>query len=64
MAHKIKVTTKPHFNKDGSKSETKKDYLVTHRHRKTKMLIGRFTNRKAADEACEAEKVKTFGPQA
>lgn len=64
MAHKIKITPKPHINADGTKSATKKDYLVTHRHRKTKTLVGRFTNRKAAEEAYEAELIKTFGEKA
>lgn len=28
MAHKIRVVTKPHKNKDGSESETKKEYHI------------------------------------
>lgn len=61
MAHKIKTTERPHINADGTKSKSKKDYLVTHRHRGKKTLIGRFTSKKAAETAELEEKVKTFG---
>lgn len=64
MAHTIKMTPKPHVNADGTKSKTKLDYLVTHRHRKTKKLIGRFTSKKAAEAAVAEEKLKTFGAPA
>lgn len=63
VAHKIKTTPRPHINRDGTKSDSKIDYHVTHRHRKRKKLIGVFTSKKAAAEAELAEKVSTFGPQ-
>lgn len=30
MAHRFKVVARPHTNKDGSASKTKKDYFVIH----------------------------------
>lgn len=63
MAHHIKTRIKPHINKDGSKSETKKDYIVTHRHRKVKTVVGVFASQKSADAAVLEEKTRTFGPQ-
>lgn len=63
MAHKIKTTPRPHINQDGTKSDTKVDYHVTHRWRKRKKIVGIFSSKKAAAEAELAEKVATFGPQ-
>lgn len=64
MAHHIKIKTKPHQNKDGSISETRKDHIVTHRHRGNKTIVGTFTSRKAAEAAREEERIKTFGDKA
>lgn len=61
MAHHIKVTPRPHINKDGTKAKSKIDYFVTHRHRKTKKLIGVFTSRREAQAAMDAERELTFG---
>lgn len=64
MAHTIKATPRPHVNKDGSRSKAKVDYHVTHRHRRTKRLIGIFTSKRAADDAVDTEKDLTFGGRA
>lgn len=60
MAHHIKITSKPHKNKDGAKSKARMDHIVTHRHRGKKTIVGTFTSRKAAEEALESERYKTF----
>lgn len=63
MAYKVKSTPRPHINKDGSKSKTKMDHVVTVRHRKHKKVVAVCTSAKAADELVMAEKVAHFGPQ-
>ena len=60
MAHHIKITSKSHRNKDGSISKTKMDHIVTHRHRGKKWTVEVCTSRKAAEEALESERFKTF----
>jgi hypothetical protein len=57
MAHHIKVLSRPHKNKDGSESKTKKDHLVIDRHRGKKVVVGVATSKKAADEMIEEYRV-------
>lgn len=62
MAHKIKFHTKPHENKDGTISETRKDYIVTHKKRRgRRQVVATVHSLKAANEAVEAEKALTYG---
>lgn len=48
--HKISITPVPHVNRDGSKSATKKDYVVTDKFRKQKVHVGVASSMKAAVE--------------
>lgn len=50
MAHHIKIKSKPHQNKDGSLSASKRDHVVTDRHRGKKRVVGVATSRKAAEQ--------------
>lgn len=50
MAHNMKVEIRPHKNKDGSESKTKKDYVVIDRPRKgCQIEVGVVSSQKAAD---------------
>lgn len=54
MAHHIRVKEVPHINKDGSPSETKKDYLILDRTRGRVVEVARVA-RKASIEVTIAE---------
>ena len=49
MAHHIKIEPRPHINKDGSPSKTKKDYVVVDRHRGKTVEVGVETTMKGAE---------------
>lgn len=50
MAHRIKVEEIPHKNKDGSFSQTKKDYRVIDRTRSGRVEVGVASSRKAVTD--------------
>lgn len=49
MAHNIKIKVRPHTNKDGTPSKTKKDYVVVDRHRGKVVEVGVETTKKGAE---------------
>lgn len=48
MAHHFKVESRPHLNKDGSPSKTRREYRVIDRPRKNRRLIGEVSSQKDA----------------
>jgi hypothetical protein len=58
MAHHIRVIPIPHKNKDGTESQSKKDYLILDRTRGKKIEVGVVTSRARVDE--EIEKWRQF----
>lgn len=50
MAHHLKVVARPHKNKDGSDSKTKKDYVVTDRTRQGVEFVGVATSKQKLEE--------------
>lgn len=50
MAHKFTVVVKPHKNKDGSDSKSKKDYEVWDRSRGKRTLVGVAGTQKGAND--------------
>lgn len=53
MAHHFRVKVRPHRNKDGTPSKTKKDYVVIDRTRSGSSEVGVVSSRKAADDLIE-----------
>jgi hypothetical protein len=49
VAHRLKVVVRPHTNKDGSISKTRKDYEVIDRTRKQRLPVGLVHNKKDLD---------------
>jgi hypothetical protein len=60
MAHQIKVEVRPHTNVNGEPSKTKKDYIITDRHRGRKIELGIVNSQKAADEIIEDRRLEVF----
>lgn len=50
MAHRIKVAVRPHKNKDGSDSKTKKDYTITDKSRGKRRVIATTMSKSEAYE--------------
>lgn len=53
MAHKIKVLSKPHVNKDGSESKTKKDWFFRDRNRSGVFVSELYGTQKEAQRESE-----------
>jgi hypothetical protein len=58
MAHHFKIETRPHVNRDGSESESKKDYVVIHRGRGGRYEVGVFTSRSRAVDGIANERTR------
>lgn len=56
MAHKFKVVVRPHKNKDGSDSKTRKDRFVVHTGRGGRRVRGPFSNDIQVQDHIEAER--------
>lgn len=57
MAHKIRVTFVPGYNKDGKPSKTKGTFLVTDKTRKKKKIIARVEGTNNAATRADIQKI-------